>query len=30
VRTPAVEIPAEENLNGVELRYPFPDCRKAK
>lgn len=30
VRTQVVEIPAEENLRGVELRYPFPECRKAK
>lgn len=30
VRTPAVEIFAQTNLNGVVLKYPFPGCKKAK
>lgn len=30
IKTPAVEIQAENNLYGVELKYPFPSCKKAK
>jgi hypothetical protein len=30
VRTPALELLAERDLHGVELRYPFPSCKKAK
>ena len=30
VQTPAVEIKADENLSGVELKFPFPGCQKAK
>ena len=30
VRTPAVELRAERDVHGVELRYPFPFCKKAK
>jgi hypothetical protein len=28
--TPSVEIQADNNLYGVELRFPFPGCKKAK
>ena len=30
IKTPPVEIRAKTNLYGVELRYPFPSCKKAK
>jgi len=30
LKTPAVEVQADNNLYGVELRFPFPGCRKAK
>lgn len=30
IKTPAVEINAAANVYGVELRYPFPGCKKAK
>ena len=30
VQTPVVEIAAETNLSDVELRYPFPGCKKAQ
>ena len=30
LKTPAIEIQAETNLYGLELRYPFPGCKKAK
>lgn len=30
IRTPVVEIQAENNLYDVELKYPFPGCKKAK
>jgi hypothetical protein len=30
MRTPAVEVRAENDLQGVELKYPFPGCKKAK
>lgn len=30
VRTPAFEFRAETNLYGVELRYPFRPCKKAR
>lgn len=28
--TPAVEFNADEPVNGIELKFPFPGCRKAK
>lgn len=30
VQTPPLEIRADTDLSGVELRYPFPGCKKAK
>jgi hypothetical protein len=30
IKTAAVQINAEQNVYEVELRYPFPGCRKAK
>ena len=30
IKTPAVEIKAEADLSGVELKFPFPGCKKAK
>ena len=30
MKTPALEIQAENNLYNVELKYPFPGCKKAK
>lgn len=30
IETPALEIEAVNNLSGVELKFPFPSCRKAK
>jgi hypothetical protein len=30
MKTPAVEIQADGDLYGVELRFPFPGCKKAK
>jgi hypothetical protein len=30
LKTPAFEITAETSLYGVELKYPFPGCKKAK
>lgn len=30
VRTPAVELNTENSLYGIELRYPFPSCKKAR
>lgn len=28
--TPSVEIRADDDLHGVELRFPFPGCKKAR
>jgi hypothetical protein len=30
LRTPAIEINATSNLYNVELKYPFPSCKKTK
>lgn len=30
VKTPAVEIFAQNNLYGLVVKYPFPGCKKAK
>ncbi len=30
IRTPPVEIRATSNVYGVELKFPFPSCKKAK
>jgi hypothetical protein len=30
IKTPPVEIRATTNLYGVELKFPFPSCKKAK
>jgi hypothetical protein len=30
LKTPTVEIQGDNSLYGVELRYPFPGCKKAK
>lgn len=30
IKTAAVQINAEQNVYGVELKYPFPGCKKAK
>ena len=30
VTTPALEIRAEGDLTGIEFKYPFPSCKKAK
>ncbi len=30
LKTPAVEIHAQTNIYAVELRFPFPGCKKAK
>jgi hypothetical protein len=30
VQTRSVEVVADDNITGVELRYAFPDCKKAK
>ena len=30
VKTPEVEVQAENNLYEVELKYPFPSCKKAQ
>jgi uncharacterized GH25 family protein len=30
LKTPVVEIQAEGDLQNVDLKYPFPGCRKAK
>jgi hypothetical protein len=30
IETPAVQIEANTDLSGVELRFPFPSCKKAK
>ena len=30
LKTPALEIRATTNLYGVELKFPFPSCKKAK
>lgn len=30
IETPAIKILAENNLQGLELKFPFPACKKAK
>ncbi|HEY0429512.1 MAG TPA: hypothetical protein VGC76_17160 [Pyrinomonadaceae bacterium] len=30
IETPAVEIEAINDLSGIELKFPFPNCKKAK
>ena len=30
MKTPAVEVLADENVYGIELKFPFPGCKKAK
>jgi hypothetical protein len=30
IKTPAVQINADNNIGNIELRYPFPGCKKAK
>lgn len=30
IKTPVVEIQAESDLQNVDLKYPFPGCKKAK
>ncbi len=30
VQTPVLEVPAETDLSDVELKYPFPGCKKAQ
>lgn len=30
VQTPAVEIRTDENVYGVELKFPFPGCKKSE
>ena len=30
IKTPAVKIRADADLFDVELKYPFPSCKKAK
>jgi hypothetical protein len=30
IETPALALEAEHNLSGIELKFPFPQCEKAK
>jgi hypothetical protein len=30
IKTPAIKIKADQNIHGIELKYPFPSCRKKK
>ena len=30
VKTNAVEIRADDNLTNLQMRFPFPNCKKAK
>lgn len=30
IETPAIEIKAVNDLTGIELKFPFPSCKKAK
>lgn len=30
IKTPAIDIEANTDLNGVELKFPFPSCKKRK